>query len=69
MCFLYTGISSVKSAPVRAFLTSKKVARTFYSKLKSRENGNEISLSSLEVIAGSLLDILQVGHVTIIYLI
>jgi len=60
-CF-FTGISNVKSAPVKAFATSTKNNRTFYSKLKTRETETDISLSSLEVIAETLLSIVEVKH-------
>uniref|UniRef100_A0A7M5VE60 Ras-GAP domain-containing protein n=3 Tax=Clytia hemisphaerica TaxID=252671 RepID=A0A7M5VE60_9CNID len=57
--YLLFGISNVKSTPVKAFVTQTKVNRTFYSKLKSREADTEISLSSLEVIAETLLSIVE----------
>ena len=63
--FSFSGISNVKSAPVKAFMTQTKVNhRTFYTKLKSSrgETDTEISLSSLEVIAASLLSIVEVWY-------
>ena len=51
----------MKSAPVKAFLTSgKSRTRTFHGKLKLKENGSSISLSSLETIADVLLDVVEV---------
>ena len=51
----------MKSAPVKAFLTSGKArTRTFHGKLKHREDDSSISLSSLETIADVLLDVVEV---------
>lgn len=55
--YLLFGISSVKSAPIKAFLSNKNRSRTFNS--KSKDGDNIISLYSLEVITDSLLDVLE----------